>query len=196
MNTTRHVSRLAACSLAVALIGAAPALQAEQANRPCPDSPGMMGNAGMGPGMGGYGPGMMGGYGMGPGMGGGYGMGPGMMGGYGMGPGMMMGPYWGSGLDLTDEQQTRINKIQDDTRTSHWNLMKDMMNQQARLRDLHLAPKRNDAAIDSAYKEIGKLQQRMYDTSVQAQKRMEAILTKAQQEKLRTQWRKGPAPAQ
>lgn len=196
MNTTRHVSRLAACSLALALIGAAPALQAEQANRPCPDGPGMMGSSGMGPGMGGYGPGMMGGYGMGPGMGGGYGMGPGMMGGYGMGPGMMMGPYWGSGLDLTDEQQTRINKIQDDTRTSHWNLMKDMMNQQARLRDLHLAPKRNDAAIDSAYKEIGKLQQRMYDDSVQAQKRMEAILTKEQQEKLRTQWRKGPAPTQ
>ena len=158
------------------------------------------GGYGMGPGMmGGYG-----GYGMGPGMmgGGGYGMGPGMMGGggygmmggYGMGPGMMMGPYWGSGLDLSAEQQARINKIQDETRKAHWALMGEMMNQQARLRDLNLAPKRDEAAIDHAYKEFGKLQQQMYDSSVAAQKRMEAVLTKEQQEKLRTYWRRGWAP--
>jgi len=182
MNTTRSFSRIAAYSLAAALAGTAPALQAEEVKRPCPDGYGM-------------GPGMMGGYGMGPGMMGGYGMGPGMMGGgQGMGPGMMMGPYWGSGLDLTSEQQTRVNKIQDDTRKSHWNLMSEMHNQQARLRDLNLAPKRDDAEIDSAYKEIGKLQQKMYDSSVEAQKRMEAVLTKEQQEKLRTYWRRGPAP--
>jgi len=182
MNTTRSFSRIAAYSLAAALAGTAPALQAEEVKRPCPDGYGM-------------GPGMMGGYGMGPGMMGGYGMGPGMMGGgQGMGPGMMMGPYWGSGLDLTSEQQTQVNKIQDDTRKSHWNLMNEMMNQQAKLRDLNQAPKRNDAAIDSAYKEIGKLQQKMYESSVEAQKRMEAVLTKEQQEKLRTYWRRGPAP--
>lgn len=186
MNTTQAFSRVAAYSLAAVLAGTAPALQAEEVKRPCPDGPGMMGGYGMGPGM-------MGG-GMGPGMMGGYGMGPGMMGGQGMGPGMMMGPYWGSGLDLTSEQQTRINKIQDDTRKSHWNLMNEMMNQQARLRDLNLAPKRDSTAIDAAYKEIGKLQQKMYESSVEAQKRMEAVLTKEQQEKLRTYWRRGPTP--
>jgi Spy/CpxP family protein refolding chaperone len=72
--------------------------------------------------------------------------------------------------------------------------MGEMMNQQARLRDLYQAPKRDDAAIDRANKEIGKLQQQMYDSSVAAQKRMEAVLTKEQQEKLRTYWRRGPAP--
>ncbi len=195
MNKTGSFSRLAACCLAVALAGTAPALQAEQAKPTCPDGPGMMGGYGMGQGMmGGYGmgPGMMGGQGMGPGMMGM--MGGGMMGGQGMGPGMMMGPYWGSGLDLTDEQQAKINKIQDDTRKSHWNLMGEMMDKQARLRDLYQAPKRNDAAIDAANKDIGKLQQKMYDSSVEAQKRMEAVLTKEQQEKLRTYWRRGPKP--
>jgi len=187
MNTTRSFSRIAAYSLAAALAGTAPALQAEEANPPYTGGPGMMGGYGMGPGM-------MGGYGMGPGMMGGYGMGPGMMGGQGMGPGMMMGPYWGSGLDLTDEQQTKVNKIQDDTRKSHWNLMGEMMDKQARLRDLNQAPKRDSAAIDAANKDIGKLQQKMYDSSVEAQKRMEAVLTKEQQEKLRTYWRRGPAP--
>ena len=164
MKTTRHFSRLAACSLLVALTGTAPALQAEQTDPPKP-----------------YGPGMMGGY----------GMGPGMMGGYGMGHGMM-GDYWGIGLDLTDEQQAKVNKIQDETRKSNWALMGEMMNQQARLRDLNLAPKRDSAAIDAASKEIGQLQQKMYNASVEAHKRMEAVLTKEQQEKLRTCWGKGP----
>lgn len=72
--------------------------------------------------------------------------------------------------------------------------MNELMGQQARLRDLNLAPKRDSTAIDAAYKEIGKLQQKMYGSSVEAQKRMEAVLTKEQQEKLRTYWRRGPAP--
>ncbi len=209
MNDIRHFIRLAACGLALALSGTAPAVQAaDPPPPPCQGGPGTPGCYGAGPGMmGGYGmgPGMMGGYGgygMGPGMmggSGGYGMGPGMMGGYGgygMGPGMMgmMGPYWGSGLDLSPEQQTRINKIQDDTRKAHWALMGEMMNQQARLRDLNQAPKRDEAAIDRAYKDFGKLQQQMYDSSVEAQKRMEAVLTKEQQEKLRTYWRRGWTP--
>ncbi|MBZ0094405.1 MAG: periplasmic heavy metal sensor, partial [Sulfuricella sp.] len=146
--------------------------------------PGMMGGYGGGYGMG---PGMMGGY--------GYGMGPGMMGGYGhgMGPGMM-GGYWGSGLDLTEEQQAKINKIQDETRKAHWALMSTMMDQQAKLRDLYSAPKQDAAAIDEAYKAFGKLQQQIYDSSVEAQKRMEAVLTKEQQEKLRNYWRGGSRP--
>ena len=196
MNNTRQFLRLATCSLALALSGTPPALQAaDQSPPPYQYGPGWMGGYGMGPGMmggyGGYGPGpgMMGGY-------GGYGMGPGMMGGwggYGMGPGMM-GPYWGSGLDLSEDQQTRINKIQDETRTAHWALMNEMQNQQARLRDLYQAPKRDDAAIDRAYKEFGKLQQKMYESSVEAQKRMEAVLTKEQHERLRTCWRRGCTP--
>jgi len=209
MNDPRHFIRLAACSLALAVTGMASPLQAaDPPTPPCQSGLGTPGCYGGGPGtMGGYGgygmgPGMMGGYGgygMGPGMMGGYGgygMGPGMMGGYGgygMGPGMM-GPYWGSGLDLSVEQQAKVNKIQDETRKAHWALMGEMMNQQARLRDLYQAPKRDDAAIDRANKEIGKLQQQMYDSSVAAQKRMEAVLTKEQQEKLRTYWRRGPAP--
>jgi len=186
MNTTRHFSRLAAYSLLVTLTGTAPALQAEQTDPPYAYGPGMMGGCGMGPGM-------MGGGGMGPGMMGGCGMGPGMKGGYGMGPGMM-GDYWGIGLDLTDDQQAKVNKIHDETRKSNWTLMGEMMNQQARLRDLNLAPKRDSAAIDAANKEIGQLQQKMYNASVEAHKRMEAVLTKEQQEKLRTCWRRGPAP--
>ena len=169
MNHTRHFSRLTAPILAISLSGTAPALLVAQPLMPYQGGPVMMG---------GYG----GGYGMGPGMMGGYSIGPGMMGGYGMGPGMM-GGYWGNGLGLTQAQQAELNKIQDETRKVHWALMSEMMDQQAKLRDLNLAPQRDNAAIDEAYKTFGKLQQRMYDTKVEAHNRMRAVLTKEQQEK-------------
>ena len=186
MNDARYSGRLAVLALAAVLAGTAPAVFAEQAETSPRSTYGMMGGYGMGPGM-------MGGHGMGPGMMGGYGMGPGMMGGYGMGHGMM-GAFWGSRLELSDEQQARLNKIQDDTRKEHWALMGAMLDQQARLRDLYQAPKQDNAAIDAAYQAIGKLQQQMYDSSESARKRMEAILTQEQKEKLRSFWRRGWAP--
>lgn len=116
----------------------------------------------------------------------GYGMGPGMMRGDGMGPGMMMGfGGWPSGLDLTSEQRTKINRIQDGTRKAHWALMGDMMDQQAKLRDLYDAPKRDGAAIDETSRAIGSLRQKMIDASVDARKKMEAVLTSKQLDKLR-----------
>lgn len=138
-----------------------------------------------GPGDGyGYGPGMMGG-GYGPGMmGGGFGSGRGMMGGgYGM---MGYGGGWVDALGLSDDQKSKINRIQDETRHEHWALMGTMMDQQAKLRDLYEAPKRDSAAIDETYKSIGDLRQKMLDSSVSARKRMEAVLTSKQLEKLRT----------
>lgn len=127
------------------------------------------------------GAGMMGGYGMGPGMMGGYGMGPGMMGGYGMGP---------QGLpDLTADQRTKIGKIQDETRRKHWELMGQVMEEQARLRDLYSAPKRDSDAIASTHKKISELQRRMYESAADAHKRMESVLTKEQQEKSWRFWR-------
>lgn len=141
--------------------------------------PGMMGGGGYGAGMmgDGAGPGMMRGYGMGMGMG--MGMG-------GMGPGAMMPGGWAGGLDLTDEQRTKINQIQDQIRKSHWALMDSMMDQQAKLRDLYDAPKRDSAAIDSTYKTLDGIRQQMIGTSADARKRIEGVLTKKQLEKLRT----------
>jgi len=113
-----------------------------------------------------------------------------------MGPGMM-GAYLSSGLNLTDAQQAKINKIMDETRKQHWALMGAMMDQQARLRDLSAAPKQDDAAIGAAYKSLSQMQRQMYETMVDAQKRMEAVLTKEQQEQqeqLRKYWRNGGAP--
>jgi len=148
--------------------------------------PGMMG--GYGQGQGGYGPGMMGGY------GGGYGMGPGMMGGYGggygMGPGMMggYGPDFAGALNLSDEQREKITKIQEGVSTKHWELMGKMREQQFKLRELLASGKADDAAVGKAYKHLEELRQQMWTTALDAQKQVEASLTKSQREQLQRGW--------
>ena len=157
---------------------------------------------------GGQGPGMMGGhggYGMGPGMMssyGGSGMGPGMMGGYGgcgMGPGMMgtyggrgMGPammygYGGDmlgGLNLTDDQREKVTKIQEALSTKHWELMGKMQQQQFALREQLASGKADDATIGKGYKNMESLRQQMRDSGAEAQKQMDAVLSKSQREQL------------
>lgn len=165
---TQYFGRLAACTLAIVLAGSATALLAAEP-KTAPE-----GDIGCGHGMMGMGHGMMGGGGMSSGM---------------MGP--SMGCYWAKDLALTDEQESKINKIQDESRKAHWTLMGAMMDQRAKLRDLYSAPKQDTAAIDEANKTAGNLHQQMYEISAEAQKRMQAVLTKEQQEKLRKCWRRG-----
>jgi Spy/CpxP family protein refolding chaperone len=166
--------------------------------------PGMMGGYGgygMGPGMmggyGGYGmgPGMMGGYGgygMGPGMMGGYGPGYGMMGGYGgygMGPGMMgYGGFYG--LDLTDAQRTKIDKILDNQHKQHWSVMGGMMEAQNKLRDLYQADPLDAKKIVAVYGDIAKMQQQLIESEVEAQNQIRNVLTKEQRAQLRD-WHRG-----
>ncbi|MDN0084944.1 Spy/CpxP family protein refolding chaperone [Crenobacter sp. SG2305] len=178
MRNTAQFTRLAVSVLAVALTAITSTAFAAQpdASRPYAGhmGPGMMGGGGM------MGHGMMGGYGMGSGM-----MGP------GMGPGMMGSYGWGRGLNLTKEQQTKINKIQDETRKTHWSLMGAMMDQQAKLRDLYEDPKSDKAAIEAAQKNLDQLHQQMFSSAADARKRIDAVLTKQQQDKLRSYWEGG-----
>lgn len=158
-----------------------------------PNAPGvMMGN---GPGYGpGPGPGPTGGYGgMGPGMMGGWGagMGPGMMGGFGyagMGPGMMAGWGYGglAGLDLTDQQRSKIDQIQDDLRKKNWAVMGRLLDEQSRMRDLASADKPDPAAIGKQSMKMADLQRQMLEAGMDARNQIDAVLTKEQ----KAQWQK------
>lgn len=142
--------------------------------------PGMMGGYGMGPGMMGSGMGhgmmddgrgddcMMGGRGM-------RGMEPGMM---GMGPGMM-GGYGPAGmLNLDESQQKKIVQIQDELRKKHWDLMGKMNDEQAKLRQLYYySGQRDPAAIGKQYQRIQDLRRQMMESSIEAQNRIDAVLT-------------------
>lgn len=150
----------------------------------CGMGPGMMG---MGPGM--MGPGMMGGRGM-------MGMGPGMMGDWDdwddrymgrgmMGPGMMGGYGYGPALDLTEQQQAKIAQVQEDFRKKQWDLAAKMDAEQAKLNEIYYSGKRDPAVIDNQYKKIYDLRRQMIQAQVDAQNRMDAVLTKEQRERFR-----------
>jgi Spy/CpxP family protein refolding chaperone len=133
---------------------------------------------GMGPGLmgGGYGPG----YGMGSGMMGG--MGPGMMG-QGMGPGMMGGGY-GPGyaaLNLTDEQRKKIDAIQEEVWGKQGELMGRMHAQSYRMHDFGKA---DDAAARKAFDEMAAAHKQMFETRLEARKRIDAVLTPEQRKQL------------
>ena len=159
--------------------------------------PGMMG--GSGPGYG-TGPGMMGGYGPGYGMGpgmmggygpGGYGMGPGMMGGYG--PGMMWG-YGGGGfggLNLTDDQRAKIAAIQEESSRRQWELMGKMHQQGFHMHQLFDSGKSDDAAARKSYQAMADAHKQMFEATLEARKRIDAVLTNEQREQLKRNWRGG-----
>lgn len=161
-----------------------------------PGTMGPGGGMGMGPGMMGggmMGGGMMGGAGMmGPGM-----MGGGMMGGTGMmGPGMMGGGFGPLGaLGLSADQQRKINSVQDDLRKQHWNLLGQIQDQQAALRNLYAADKVDSKKIGEAYGKIGDLQRQMAESHAQALNQVRAALTPEQRQQLSQMQRgfRGPA---
>ncbi|MCL7744383.1 periplasmic heavy metal sensor [Guyparkeria hydrothermalis] len=194
MRKARLIRELTACTLAVAIVGAAPASFADDEPRRGAYGPGMMMGGGYGPGYGpgmmgggygpGYGPGMMGrGYGgnYGPGYGSGYG--PGMMGG-GYGPGMMgpgygggYAPEWGwNGQRLTDQQRDRLRAIQEDQQEKQYKLMQKMQDRQRELYRMQLAADPDYEAIKKKSREIGDLQQQMAQERIEAHKRMEKAL--------------------
>jgi len=117
------------------------------------------------------------GYGMGPGMmGGGYGpgqgMGPGMMGGYGPG-------Y--AALDLTDEQRKKIDAIQEEVWSKQGELMGRMHAQSYRMHDFGKA---DDAAARKAFDEMATAHKQMFETRLEAHKRIDAVLTPEQRKQL------------
>lgn len=122
---------------------------------------------------GGFGPWMVGGY-------GGYGMGPGMMGAYG-------GNFAGA-LDLGKDQLEKITRIQESFSAKQWGLTGQMREQQFKFRELLATGKADDAAIGKAYRQIEELRQQMGASGAESRKEIDAVLTKAQRDRLRRGW--------
>jgi len=107
-----------------------------------------------------------------------------------MGPGMMMGYGALYGLDLSDEQRAKIDKIFDAERKQHWGIMGQMLEEQNKLRDLYNADEPDPKKVGAVYGQIAKLRQQMLETHVQASNQMQQVLTKEQRDQLR-QWNRG-----
>jgi len=170
-----HMKRKLIAAAAAAAFFAAPAWAQS-------DGQGMMaGGTMMGPGM--MGQGMMGGM-MGQGTMGGGMMEQGMTGGYGQGMGSgMMGRY--GGLDLSDEQRAKIAGIQREVGRKQWELMAKMHDQKFHMHDLYGAGKVDDASARKAFDEMSDAHRQMFETTLEARKRIDSVLTDEQRKQLR-----------
>lgn len=101
----------------------------------------------------------------------------GMMGGYGM--------HRFGGLDLSADQVSKIDKISDDIRKKHWELTGKMMDESVRLRDLRNVEKPDPAAIGKQFAKIQDMRRQMLEQSVDAENRIEVLLSKEQKEQFR-----------
>lgn len=116
-----------------------------------------------------------------------YGMGPAMMGGhgdawYGMGPGMMRG-YWG--LDLSAEQRKKIEQIQDETAKARWQLMGTIHQKGFHMDGMFGRGEFDEQEARKAFQAMTDAHKEMFELSLEARKRIDAVLTKEQREKLR-----------
>lgn len=116
-------------------------------------------------------------------MGMGSGMGMMGMGGHGMMGGMGMTSF--QMLDLTEQQRTRINKIQHSLRKKNRNTMGKIMDEKDRLRDLYDVEKRNPKKIGAVYGRIFNLKRQMIEATITANNQQEAVLTKDQRKQLK-----------
>jgi Spy/CpxP family protein refolding chaperone len=117
------------------------------------------------------GPGMMGGYGM---------MGPGMMGGYGN------DAY--SGLDLTLEQQKSIARIQEPASKAMWQHMGTMHGHGYHLQGFFGSGPLDEAAARKSFQTMAETQKAMFELQLDERKKIDAVLTKDQREKLNRYW--------
>jgi Spy/CpxP family protein refolding chaperone len=103
--------------------------------------------------------------------------GPGIMG----GPGMMGG--WGNIPDLTADQRTKVEAIRRDLRNRQFALM-DQMHDQWRAAPMYRNGQFDEQAARRAYEATEKLHRQMFENRLDAQKRIDALLTPAQRQQL------------
>jgi len=114
---------------------------------------------------------------------GGYGMGPGMMGGYG--PGYGMGYGTPNQLNLTPEQQTRLNALHEDLAKKNWDLAGKTQEESYKLRNLMGAEKPNRTAITNQYKKLQELQHQQFAMRLDAREKIDGVFTKEQKKQQR-----------
>lgn len=123
-------------------------------------------------------------------------MGPEMMGGM-MGSGMMdgmtdhgmMGGM--TGLDLTDDQRAKVERIKYEMARKHMELMTMMLEESHKLREALAMNTPNPTAVGNATIRIHDLKRQMKQLHIDTHKRIEAVLTKEQQEMVRRHGRGG-----
>ena len=194
-------ARFAIAALAAACISTLAAAQMGAGMDPRGMGPGMMGTQGAASGPGvpggqGMGHGMMGdqdGCPMGKAMMGGHGKGRGMMGSHGKEGGMMGGHGFGAleSLGLNDDQKGKVRDIQRDTQKKRHALMGSLLELRWQAEDNARAATVDEAAARKQYDAMAAVRKQVFEIGLDAQKRVEAVLTPEQRAQLRKAPRRG-----
>lgn len=114
---------------------------------------------------------------------------------HGHGMGMMMGRESGMmmepdmhllhALNLTDDQRAKVTKIADELKHDNWATQGLLNDESARLRDLYEAEQRDVPAISAEYQKVFDLKRKMIETYLNAQNRIEDVLTPEQRAQMK-----------
>lgn len=100
----------------------------------------------------------------------------------------MMGRHMGFGMlstvDLTTEQEKKINKLHDTMRKDHWKTMGLIMDLQTKLNDTILLDTPDPKSVGKIYEEISQLKKKMLEDRVAAMNKVRQLLTNEQQKQL------------
>lgn len=95
----------------------------------------------------------------------------------------MMGIY--RELDLNAEQQQKINDIEYGLRKKHWEIMGQMIDQQAALQKAYATDRPDPKTVGSVYSQIFDLKRQMIEAALEAKNGMMDVLTEDQLAQMR-----------
>ena len=87
--------------------------------------------------------------------------------------------------NLTDEQQSSINKLHDSMRTLHWDLMGSAMNEQANLRDTLSVDRPDPKQVGEIYSRLFDLKKQMIESRISTHNSVLDLLTEEQAQQMR-----------
>jgi Spy/CpxP family protein refolding chaperone len=105
----------------------------------------------------------------------------------GPGPGMM-GGYGGMPPDLSPEQRTQLAEIQQEYRRKQWGVMQSMHSLMGSAEGPAPGGAFDEQAARKNYDAVAALRKQMFENSLEARKRMDALLTPQQREQMRRGW--------
>lgn len=169
ISKTQILSIVAATALA-GMVGTVSANQVNSGGVGWQTAPGMINNQNTGPGdLAEAHPGMMG---------------PGTLGGYCPACGMRFGTGSYFGLNLNKDQSKQIAQIENQARAQQRELMSQLRHAQNKLHELDYAGTRDPSAIYSQLSKIDGLQRQMFEANLNARRKVQALLTPEQRERV------------
>lgn len=110
---------------------------------------------------------------------------PGMM----SGMSIMPGPQAMRGLDLDEQQQQRIDALQEQVSEKRWKLLESLRAENRKLESLGLGDRIDPGAMTEQYARCAQLRRQIFELALEERQQVDEVLTDEQRNELR-QWRR------